>query len=266
MGGLGSLGLSASIQDAGVREKKLKAELANGRLAMFAIIGMFFQDGLTGSAWGDWALYEGSPLRSGVKSPGYNTLPEGEKFPNGFEGNIGDQEPLGFWDPLGLAKDGDVEKFKRRRAIEIKHGRVSMLATIGYIVPEYVKLPGELSPSQGLKFADVPNGLGALSKVPPAGIAQIFAFVGFLELSYNKPCGEPGNYGKGFLGLGSLGLSASIQEAGVREKKLKAELANGRLAMFAIIGMFFQDGLTGSAWGDWALYEGSPLRSGKCRH
>ena len=27
------------------------------RLAMMAIIGMFFQDGLTGSAWGDWALY-----------------------------------------------------------------------------------------------------------------------------------------------------------------------------------------------------------------
>ena len=39
----------------------------------------FFQDGLTGSAWGDWALYTDSPLRSGVKSPGYNTLPEWEK-------------------------------------------------------------------------------------------------------------------------------------------------------------------------------------------
>merc|ERR1712187_570335 len=263
MGGLGSLGLSASIQDAGVREKKLKAELANGRLAMFAIIGMFFQDGLTGSAWGDWALYEGSPLRSGVKSPGYNTLPEGEKFPNGFEGNIGDQEPLGFWDPLGLAKDGDVEKFKRRREVELKHGRVSMLATIGYIVPEYVKLPGEISPSQGLKFADIPNGLGALSKVPLAGLGQIVAFAGFIELVYNKKYPEPGNYGKGFLGLGSVGVSTSIQDPEVRETKLQAETANGRLAMVSIIGMFFQDGLTGSAWGDWASYEGSPLRSAR---
>eukprot|EP00411_Alexandrium_monilatum_P051519 CAMPEP_0175473302 /NCGR_PEP_ID=MMETSP0095-20121207/74314_1 /TAXON_ID=311494 /ORGANISM="Alexandrium monilatum, Strain CCMP3105" /LENGTH=103 /DNA_ID=CAMNT_0016774799 /DNA_START=162 /DNA_END=469 /DNA_ORIENTATION=+ len=25
---------------------------------------MFFQDGLTGSAWGDWALYTDSPLRA----------------------------------------------------------------------------------------------------------------------------------------------------------------------------------------------------------
>ena len=43
----------------------------------------FFQDGLTGSAWGDWANYTDSPLRSGVKSPGYNTLPEWEKPKNG---------------------------------------------------------------------------------------------------------------------------------------------------------------------------------------
>merc|ERR1711979_175136 len=163
---------------------------------------------------------------------GFNTLPEFEKPSTGFEGLLGDQPPLGFWDPVGFAKDGDLEKFKRRREIEIKHGRVSMLATIGYIVPEYVKLPGELSPSQGLKFEDVPNGLGALSKVPPAGLAQMFLFAGFIETVYNKPCGEPGNYGKGFLGLGSVGFSASIQEPDVREKKLKAELANGRLAMF----------------------------------
>ena len=43
----------------------------------------FFQDGLTGSAWGDWALYTDSPLRSGLRSPGYNTLPEWEKPKNG---------------------------------------------------------------------------------------------------------------------------------------------------------------------------------------
>jgi len=31
----------------------MNAELANGSLTMMAVIGMFFQDGLTGSAWGD---------------------------------------------------------------------------------------------------------------------------------------------------------------------------------------------------------------------
>merc|ERR1719397_996323 len=94
------------------RKKRLAAELANGRLAMMAIIGMFFQDGLTGSAWGDWANYVDSPLRA-------------------FESELGVQAPVGFWDPAGIAKDGDAIAFKRRRETEIKHGRVSMLACIG---------------------------------------------------------------------------------------------------------------------------------------
>ena len=74
------------------------------------------QDGLTGSAWGDWANYTASPLRA-------------------FENELGVQAPVGFWDPAGFTADGSVENFKRRRATEIKHGRISMLATMGYITP-----------------------------------------------------------------------------------------------------------------------------------
>merc|ERR1712207_18764 len=98
--------------DAAAKQSKLAAEIANGRLAMMAIIGMFFQDGLTGSAWGDWALYTGSPLRA-------------------FENELGVQAQVGFWDPAGLSKDGDAEAFKRRRQTELKHGRVSMFACLG---------------------------------------------------------------------------------------------------------------------------------------
>merc|ERR1712139_642620 len=99
------------------KTKKLAAEIANGRLAMMAIIGMFFQDGLTGSAWGDWASYTASPLRA-------------------FENELGVQDPVGFWDPAGFTADGDVAAFKRRRSVELKHGRICMLATMGYITPE----------------------------------------------------------------------------------------------------------------------------------
>ena len=55
--------------------KRLAAETASGRPAMMSIIGIFFQDGLTGSAWGDLALYTDSPLRAnfskefGVQAP-----------------------------------------------------------------------------------------------------------------------------------------------------------------------------------------------------
>ena len=49
----------------------------------------------------------------------------------GFESEIGAQPPLGFWDPLGLLKDADQERFDRLRYVETKHGRVSMLAFLG---------------------------------------------------------------------------------------------------------------------------------------
>merc|ERR1719265_1201392 len=210
---------------------------------MMAIIGMFYQDGLTGSAWGDWALYTDSPMRA-------------------FENELGVQAPVGFWDPLGFAAEGNAADFRRRRATEIKHGRVSMIACIGYIVPEYFKFPGYLAPHLNLEFADVPNGLAALSKVPSAGWAQIFLFCGLTEIGVlnDDPERAPGDFERG----GTLGVpngSGPMENAEARKKKLSAEIANGRLAMMAIIGMFFQDGLTGSAWGDWALYEGSPLRA-----
>merc|ERR1712195_438218 len=198
---------------------------------------MFFQDGLTGSAWGDWALYTGSPLRA-------------------FENELGVQAPVGFWDPLGFTADDNVASFKRRRSVEIKHSRVCMMASIGYIQPEFTgKWPGFLSPSAGLKFADIPNGLAAISKVPALGWAQIVAYSGFIEFSggfEDYKSGTPGDYGWKVITSG---------DQTERTKKLAAEIANGRLAMFSIIGMFFQDGLTGSAWGDWALYTGSPLRA-----
>ncbi|CAE6973008.1 unnamed protein product [Symbiodinium sp. CCMP2592] len=222
--------------DPAEKTKKLSAELANGRLAMMAIIGMFFQDGLTGSAWGDWANYTASPLRA-------------------FENELGVQDPVGFWDPAGFTADGSVENFKRRRQTELKHGRISMLATMGYITPEITgKFPGYLSPSAGLKFADVPNGLAAISKVPAAGWGQILAYMAFCEVSQDQSPGTPAAAGD----FGFKVLTSS--DPAEKTKKLSAELANGRLAMMAIIGMFFQDGLTGSAWGDWANYTASPLR------
>ncbi|CAK9090948.1 unnamed protein product [Durusdinium trenchii] len=222
--------------DPTIKQNKLASELANGRLAMVAIMGMLFQDGVTGSPWGDFAIKQGSAWLA-------------------FESELGVQAPVGFWDPVGFTADGDVAAFKRRRSVELKHGRICMMATMGYITPEVTgKLPGYLSQSAGLKFADVPNGLAAVAKVPVAGWAQIAAYFGFVEFSggfEDYKTGTPGDYGFKV-------LTSSVAEE--KTQKLSAELANGRLAMMAIIGMFFQDGLTGSAWGDWANYTASPLR------
>mmetsp|Transcript_54313 Transcript_54313/g.170731 ORF Transcript_54313/g.170731 Transcript_54313/m.170731 type:complete len:284 (+) Transcript_54313:83-934(+) len=180
-----------------------------------------------------------------------------------FEDELGVQPPTGFWDPAGFTSDGDQFDFYRRRCVEIKHGRVSMLACIGYIVPEYARFPGYLSPSQELKFTDVPNGLAAFSKVPLLGWLQILFFCGALErtgFTLTKDAGigfmqdasmkgEPGNYGLGFIGA----FNTIPSEPAQRVRKLNAELANGRLAMVAILGMLFQNGTLGTTgpemWG-----------------
>ena len=112
---------------------------------------MFFQDGVTGSAWGVWALCTGSPLRACVSERGV-------------------QPPTGFWDPAGFMKDGDADAFKRRRCVEIRHGRICMLATMGYITPEIM--------DEKIPFEDVPNGLAALFKIPCGGYVQIIARCG----------------------------------------------------------------------------------------
>eukprot|EP00933_Yihiella_yeosuensis_P011979 TRINITY_DN11994_c0_g1_i3.p1 TRINITY_DN11994_c0_g1~~TRINITY_DN11994_c0_g1_i3.p1 ORF type:complete len:440 (-),score=117.83 TRINITY_DN11994_c0_g1_i3:78-1253(-) len=224
----GNLGIwrGKGLDNVDKKKRGLNSELANGRLAMMAIIGMFFQDGLTGGAWGDWANYTDSPLRA-------------------FENELGVQAPVGYFDPLGMSKDGDEAVFKRRRQAEIKNGRVAMWATLGYIVPEYLRLPGYLSPSKFLKFTDMPNGLAAMSKIPIAGGLQIFAFCGLMESSFLKQdtSRAPGDFEK----VGDLGVlyAEGVQDAADKKRKLNSELANGRLAMFAITGMLFQDGFLG---------------------
>ncbi len=62
----------------------------HSRLAMMVTMGMFFQDGLTGPAWGDRALYTAPPA----------THPEYEP---------GAQAPGGFWDFVDFIRDGSVE-------------------------------------------------------------------------------------------------------------------------------------------------------------
>eukprot|EP00415_Alexandrium_ostenfeldii_P002695 UN2695 len=195
---------------------------------------MFFQDGLTGSAWGDWANYTDSPLRA-------------------FENELGVQAPVGFFDPLGMSKDGDVEVFRRRREAEIKNGRVAMFAAMGFIAAEWFRFPGYLSPSLGIKFSDIPNGLQAIDKVPALGWAQWLIFCGLIDFGLYRadPSRDPGDYENGGI-LGVPNGSGPMAGAEGRKRKLNSELANGRLAMVAIMGMIFQNAVFGETaimWG-----------------
>ncbi|CAE7232947.1 FCPA [Symbiodinium necroappetens] len=89
---------------------------------------MFFQDGLTGSAWGDWALYTASPLRAEAEEE----APKPPPFDPAKQ--VGAMAPLGFFDPAGFSKVGDKDGFQSLRAAEIKHGRVAMMAALGAVL------------------------------------------------------------------------------------------------------------------------------------
>merc|ERR1711920_743366 len=47
--------------------------------------------------------------------------------------------PVGFFDPLGLAEKANDATLLRYREAEVTHGRVSMLAVLGFLVGEKVE-------------------------------------------------------------------------------------------------------------------------------
>merc|ERR1712151_678154 len=97
---------------------------------------------------------------------------------------LGVTEPLGVYDPLGWMST-QPENFERRRAVERKHGRIAMAAVVGNIVHNnHIVFDGYISPTNDLKFSDIPTGIDGLFAVPTAGLAQIIFFCGFVELAW----------------------------------------------------------------------------------
>jgi len=78
------------------------------------------------------------------------------------EGEIGVTPPLGVYDPLNLLAtpvEYPRRDYRRYVELEIKHGRIAMLACLGVFTTEAgIRFPGYLSKSLDLKFADVPGG------------------------------------------------------------------------------------------------------------
>ena len=150
----------------------------------------------------------------------------------GFESELGAQAPLGFWDPLGLLANADQARFDRLRYVETKHGRISMLAILGHLVTTAgVRLPGEIA--YGVPFASVKNGLAALDTIPAAGIAQIVAFIGLIELGFASRQEE----------IEEAQLKASGWDAETIQKKKAIELNNGRAAQMGILALMVHEKL-----------------------
>jgi hypothetical protein len=163
-----------------------------------------------------------------------------------FESELGAQRPLGYWDPLNFCLDQDQARFDRLRYVELKHGRIAMLAISGHLhTSAGNRLPGNID-FHGTSFSSIKVGLAGLSDIPTAGLIQMFAFIGFLELFVMKDVkgtGEfPGDFRNGF----DFGWDNYTEEEKLQKRAI--ELNNGRAAQMGILGLMVHEKLTGEPY------------------
>ncbi len=167
-------------------------------------------------------------LSAAPKSEALPFLPK----PANLEGYVGD---VGF-DPLRIS---DYVPMDYLREAELKHGRICMLATVGWAAVD-----------TGLRVYPIPAGLEDVKSAAAAhdaavaqgGLTQIFIWIALAEMAswlgvsqmLQGSGREPGDFG-----FDPLGFIKNKSDEDVKKMKLR-ELKNGRLAMLGFSGMCTQ--------------------------
>ena len=155
--------------------------------------------------------------------------------------------PTGLFDPLGFAEKADEVTLKRYREAELTHGRVAMLATVGFLVGEAVEsktvlFNGEISGPAITHLAQVNPIFWVLLGAGIAKAETERAEIGWVEpkdVPFDKPGLLRDAYIPGNLNFDPLGLKPEDPEefAAMQTK----ELQNGRLAMIGAAGFLAQE-------------------------
>jgi hypothetical protein len=126
------------------------------------------------------------------------------------------------------------------REAELKHGRAAMLATLGMVVPEFIRVPGDQ-----FSFEAIPRVIQAHDACPDSMI-QIFGWISFLEAVSFPALANMNGFDRapGDFSFDPLKLYPKSPEK-QKEMQIK-ELKNGRLAMVAIGGMVAGAMVTGN--------------------
>jgi Chlorophyll A-B binding protein. len=158
----------------------------------------------------------------------------------------GSTAPVGPFDPLNLADSGSEETLAWFRASELKHGRVAMLATTGYLVQGAgIHFPGMLSSDVSFESLSAMKPLEAWDAVPDAGKAQILGTIFIAEMITES---KPVHYTKGgpMPTMVFPAIDFSGVDAATLKRKQDSELNNGRLAMIAIMSFISAANIPGS--------------------
>merc|ERR1719460_2441829 len=159
--------------------------------------------------------------------------------------------PVGFFDPLGFAANADEGTLKRYREAEVTHGRVAMLAVIGFFVGEAVEgssffFDAQISGPAITHFTQVPDGWDALIVILIGAAEAQRAQIGWVDPAdsrYDQPGMLREDYYPGDIGFDPLGIRPQDPEE--LDIMITKELQHGRLAMLAAAGFLAQEAVDG---------------------
>lgn len=126
------------------------------------------------------------------------------------------------------------------RECEIRHGRTAMLAVVGFIATDFIRIPGEM-----YSFEAIPKTIDAHDALLKSGpMYQLLLWIGLFDMIVTAPAAiaaqngerEPGDFGW---------YQFAPKDPAKLQKKKDSELLNGRLAMCAVGGIATQSVLTG---------------------
>merc|ERR1711985_229376 len=154
-----------------------------------------------------------------------------------------------YFDPLGFSTTTTAGKLLFYREVELKHGRVAMLAALGIVVGEnfHPLFGGDIDVPAYLAFQQTPLQTFWPAVVLAIAIPEIYSVFSFKTPALFAQKGEEGgmpweirsDFASGDLGFDPLGLKPTDPEE-LKQMQTK-ELQNGRLAMIAAAGMIAQE-------------------------
>jgi hypothetical protein len=163
-----------------------------------------------------------------------------------FGEDAGVLPPTGYLDPLGFGEKASPERLRWFREAELKHGRIAMLASVGFLIGENPDLKTALFPDNP-EYAGS-NGLASntwtdhnldnfwYTFIAGCGVLESGFFSKFDSILDWKLSPD---YAVGDLGFDPLGLKPEDEEEFLRKRTI--ELQNGRLGMLAIAGFNAQE-------------------------